>query len=99
MKNSISLLKIIVYNIYFVVLLLFHSTYRIDDSNFLRCQTVYVCDSHLQHLCLGAEALGAQLHDRVGAESVSDLVLTERAQPQRQRTLQLQRRDKDGLVT
>lgn len=57
------------------------------------------CGSDLQHLCLGAQALGAELHDRVGAEGVSDLVLTERAQPQRQRALQLQGRDEDGLVT
>ena len=48
------------------------------------CVCVCVCDSDLQHLCLRAEAFGAQLHDRVGAEGVSDLVLTERAQPQRQ---------------
>lgn len=53
----------------------------------------------LQHFRLRAQAFGAQLHDRVGAEGVSDLVLTERAQPQRQWTLQLQRRNKDGLVT
>lgn len=58
-----------------------------------------MCDPDLQHLCLGAQAFGAQLHDRVGAEGVSDLVLTERAQPQRQRALQLQGGDKDGLVT
>ncbi len=57
------------------------------------------CDADLQHLCLGAQAFGAELHDGVGAEGVSDLVLTERAQPQRQRALQLQGRDKDGLVT
>lgn len=58
-----------------------------------------VYDSDLQHLCLGAQTFGAELHNRVGAEGVSDLVLTEHAQPQRQRALQLQRRDKDGLVT
>lgn len=40
-------------------------------------------DSDLQHLRLGAQAFGAQLHDGVGAEGVSDLVLTERAQPHR----------------
>lgn len=57
------------------------------------------CDSDLQHLCLGSQTFGAELHHRVGAEGVSDLVLTERAQPQRQRALQLQRRNKDGLVT
>lgn len=59
----------------------------------------HVATSDLQHFCLGAQAFGAELHDRVGAEGVSDLVLTERAQPQRQRALQLQGRDKDGLVT
>lgn len=53
----------------------------------------------LQHFRLRAQAFGAQLHDRVGAEGVSNLVLTERAQPQRQWTLQLQRGNKDGLVT
>lgn len=41
-----------------------------------------VYDSDLQHLCLGAQAFSAELHDRVGAEGVSDLVLTEGAQPQ-----------------
>ena len=60
---------------------------------------VYVCDSDLQHLRLRAQAFGAELHDGVGAERVSDLVLTQRAQPQRQRALQLQGGDKDGLVT
>lgn len=60
---------------------------------------VFGCDSDLQHLRLGAQAFGAELHDRVGAECVSDFVLTERAQPHRQRAFQLQRRDKDGLVT
>ena len=63
------------------------------------CARLYERDSDLQHLCLGAQAFGAELHDRVGAESVSDLVLTERAQPQRQRALKLQGWDKDGLVT
>ena len=53
---------------------------------------------HLEDLSLRAQALGAELHDRVGAEGVSDAVLTERAQPQRQAGLQLKRRDEDGLV-
>lgn len=48
------------------------------------CQIVLVCDSDLQYLCLCAQAFSAELHDRVGAEGVSDLILTECAQPQRQ---------------
>lgn len=40
-------------------------------------------DSDLQHLRLSAQAFGAQLHNGVRAEGVSDLVLTERAQPHR----------------
>lgn len=53
----------------------------------------------LQNLCLSAEAFGAELHDRVRAEGVSDLVLTECAQPHGQWALQLQGWDKDGLMT
>lgn len=56
-------------------------------------------ESDLQNLRLSAEAFGAELHDRVRAEGVSDLVLTERAQPQGQWALQLQGWDKDGLMT
>ena len=57
------------------------------------------CEPDLEHLGLGSQALGAQLHDGVGAEGVSDLVLAEGAQPHRQGALQLQRGDEDGLVT
>lgn len=61
--------------------------------------TLCECACDLQDLRLGAEAFGAELHDRIRAKGVSDLVLTERAQPHRQRALQLQGRNKDGLVT
>lgn len=54
---------------------------------------------HLQQLRLRAQTFGAELHHRVGAEGVSDAILTERAEPQRQAALQLEGRDEDGLMT
>ena len=42
-----------------------------------------VCVPHLERVSLCAQALGAELHDRVGTEGVSDLVLAQGAQPQR----------------
>ena len=54
---------------------------------------VYMYCTHFEYLCLRAYPLGAELHDRVGAEGVSDPVLAQGAQPQGQTALQLQRRD------
>ena len=62
------------------------------------CQRRAVGGADLEHLGLGSQALGAQLHDGVGAEGVSDLVLAEGAQPHGQGALQLQGGDEDGLV-
>ena len=45
--------------------------------------------SYLEGLGLEAQALGAELHDRVGAEGVPDLVLADRQQPQSRVHLQL----------
>ncbi len=54
---------------------------------------------YLESVSLQAEAFGAELHDAVGAESVSDFVLTDGWQPESWIHLQLGRRDQDGLVT
>lgn len=56
-------------------------------------------DGYLQRVGLQAEAFGAELHDAVGAESVSDFVLTDGRQPEGRVHLQLRRWDQDGLVT
>jgi len=54
--------------------------------------------AYLELLRLRAQALGAELHDRVGAEGIPDAVLTQRAEPQGQAALQLKGGDEDGLV-
>ena len=53
---------------------------------------------YLEELRLRSQALGAELHDGVGAEGVPDAVLAQGAEPQRQAGLQLEGRDQDGLV-
>lgn len=54
---------------------------------------------YLQQLRLSTQAFGAELHDRIRAEGVSNTILTQCAQPQGQWDLQLHRRNQDGLVT
>lgn len=54
---------------------------------------------YLEHVGLQAKAFGAQLHDAVGAEGVSNFVLTHGWQPERRIHLQLRWRYQDGLVT
>lgn len=54
--------------------------------------------AHLKCIGLQAQAFGAELHDAVGAEGVSDLQLADGQQPQGRVGLQLHRRDQDGLV-
>ena len=59
-------------------------------------ETVREC--YLQALCLSPEALGAELHDGVGAEGVPDAELTDGQEPQGGVHLQLRGGDQDGLV-
>lgn len=66
---------------------------------FLKCSEHTERLFYLQRVGLQAEAFGAELHDAVGAESVSDFELTDGRQPESRIHLQLRRRDQDGLVT
>lgn len=74
--------------------------YQWDEFRSHSCPTsTYHAPYYLEQLSLSSQPFSAELHDRVGAESVPDAVLTERAQPQRQAALQLEGRDQDRLVT
>lgn len=61
--------------------------------------SLYMCSPCLEQIGLRSQSFRAELHHRVGAEGVSDAVLTERTQPQRQAALQLKGRNQDGLMT
>lgn len=82
----------------FTTKIISHSSLK-NIFNMITFVTLYFEWVYLQQLGLSTQAFGAELHDRIRAEGVSNTILTQCAQPQGQWDLQFHRRNQDGLVT